>query len=553
MRSRPSALLVLLVLLALSGLGGGAWLVLVHARPSGPAPAPIEPLAPSPRNGAGEPVAAHAPVVLENTQTTETVVAPAGYPIEVDLELVRADASTPVKGATALGSAATARLRGSVVSGVGAPVAAEVLFEHGPNQGRVLQCDPTGRFGATNLYPGLAVVRVRGTGIPGSQRIVRLRQKTEFELNLGYGRLSEITGEVITRDALPLQGARVSFDGQEAVTDPMGLFHFDGVASGQALVTVLKPGYAGLVQELTVPAGKKIEKGQLRFPLDKGARLVIEVPDRIRSDVETYCFLLADSAPGTLRSYPWFLVNPVRVWPGGSKTVEDLPPGTFTLRLFQAGAMAKPSQKSVKLDVGGEAQVTLNLEPAPTIHGIVRLNGQPVQKAEVTLEAADRLAATLAAFGAPNEFFVENDVLPEAPPAIQHAFTDAAGSYEVSSWVGVARERYLVARYDGGRQIATVFLHGGEEQVDLDLHTSAAGDGLLRLVLSARDRPLPVRIAVNGEARPVQQLPVGQDLRVPDLNRGQWKLSVRYNGNTLAAGKEIEIGAETAVPMELPR
>ena len=551
MRSRPSVLLALLALLILGGLGAGAWFVL-RPQGTGNAPKPIEPLAPGVHSAPSAPSAAVQPVVLENTQPVETTPVPVGYPIEVDLELVRADASVPVAGATPLGSAATARIRGSSFSGVGAPVAAEVLFEHGPNQGRVLQCDPTGRFGATNLYPGLAIVRVRGNGIPGSQRVVRLRQKTEFELNIGYGRLTEVTGEVLTRDGQPLQGAKVSFDGQEALSDPMGLFHFDGVASGQALVVVQKPGFASVQQELAVPAGKKIDKTQLRFALEKGGRLTIDVPDRIRSDVQAYCFLLSDAPAGTQRAYPWFLVNPVRVFPGNTQVVEDLPAGNFTVRLFQAGALAKPVQKGVKLDIGGEATITLNLEPAPTIHGVVRLDGRPVQKAQITLEAADRLQATLTAFGAANEFFVENDVLPDAPPAIQFAFTDAAGSYEISSWEAVAKERYLVARYDGGRQVATQLLRGGESEVNLDLKPSAAGDGLLRLVLSARDRSMGVRIAVNGEPRPVVTLPAGQDLRVPDLSRGLWKLSVRYNGETLAAGKEVEINADTSMLMELP-
>jgi len=42
-------------------------------------------------------------------------------------------------------------------------------------------------------------------------------------------------------------------------------------------------------------------------------------------------------------------------------------------------------------------------------------------------------------------------------------------------------------------------------------------------------------------------------LRVSDLNRGRWKLSVRFNGATLAAGKEVEIGEDTALPIQLPR
>jgi len=549
MNSRPSILLALLALLALGGLCTSAWWLLGRSKPVLPRPVEVqntEAHAP-PENGRKP------PDKLENTQPVEQRPTAAGFPIEVDLELVLADQPTDTKGATPLGSAATARLKGSVISGVNTPVGAEVRFEAGPNQGRVLQCDATGRFGATNLYPGRAVLRVSGDGIPGSRRVVLLRQKTETELNIGYGRLTEITGEVSSRDQNPLAGAKVSFDGQESTTDEAGLFHFDGVASGQALVVVELPGYASIQEELTVPAGKKIEKGQLKYVLERGGRLVLDIPGGARSDVEALCYILPDVAPGTQRSYPWFLVNPVRIWPGGSTTVNDLPAGSFTLRVFLPGALAKPATKSARLDIGGEAQVTLGLEPGPRLHGLVRLNGTPVQHAEVSLEAADRLGATLTAFGASNEFFVETEIMPDAPPAFQRAFSDAAGNYELSSWESVARERYLVARYDNGRQVASVFLKGGESEVNLDLHSSGGGDGLLRIVLGERQKDLPVRVTINGEPRPPETLPAGQDLRVGELNRGRWKLSLRYNGATLAAGKEVEVGVETALPIELPK
>jgi len=549
MRSRPVLLLALLALVVLGGLAFAAWKLLVRAPDNIPAPLEMQ----IGHASAPQESGVKAPTRLENTQSAETKAVPAGFPIEVDLELVLAAAPVAGEGAAPLGSAATARLRGSVFSGVGTPVAATVTIEAGPNQGRVLQCDASGRFGATNLYPGRSVVRVRGDGIPGSRRAVLLRQKAEAELNIGYGRLAEITGEVMARDEKLLAGAKVNFDGQETTTDENGVFHFDGVASGQALVVVEMKGFAAVQEELTVPAGRKFEKGQLKYVLEKGGRLVLEIPDRIRTDVQATCIILSDVPAGTQRSFPWFQVNPVRIWPGGSTTVEDLPAGSFTLRVFQPGALGKPLSKGARLDVGGEAQVTLNLEPAPTIHGIVRLGGQPVQRAEVSLEAADRLQATLLAFGAENEFFVESEILPDAPPAIQHAFTDAAGAYELSSWQEVCKERYLVARYNGGRHVATKLLRGGEVEVNLDLVPSGGGDGLLRLVLSERDREMPVRIAINGEPRPVQSLPVGQDLRVSDLNRGRWKLSVRFNGATLAAGKEVEIGEDTALPIQLPK
>src|SRR6185295_11347470 len=105
--------------------------------------------------------------------------------------------------------------------------------------------------------------------------------------------------------------------------DEKGVFHFDGVAPGQALVVVEHAGYAGVQEELTVPAAKKIEKGQLKYVLEKGGRLTLTLPDPISSTEQAYCFILQDSPAGTQRKYPWFRVNPVRIWAGGQATVED--------------------------------------------------------------------------------------------------------------------------------------------------------------------------------------------------------------------------------------
>ena len=47
-------------------------------------------------------------------------------------------------------------MRGSVHGADGRPLRAQVEFVAGPNTGRLLDCDERGRFGANDLYAGLA-------------------------------------------------------------------------------------------------------------------------------------------------------------------------------------------------------------------------------------------------------------------------------------------------------------------------------------------------------------------------------------------------------------
>jgi len=556
MKSGSRLLLGLLMALILGGLAWVGWWAL-GSRParSGSNAVELEPLS--------SPVLAQDPaptprVELQNeeplpSQTSTTVV----WPLELELELVEARDRLQAEGMPAQGSSATARIKGSVLFTIDRPVAARIRFEKGPNEGRVLTCDASGRFGATDLYPGLALVRVEGPGIPGALRQVRLRQNNEEQLHISYARLTPVEGRVVTREDLPIAGAEVSFDGQATQTDENGWFRYEGIAPGKALLIIKKPGFASVLEEFSVPAMGKLDPARLKFALDKGARLTIELPDRVRTDLKAQIVIVPGSATAASgarsRGYPWFLVNPIECYPGGTVSVEDLPPGDLALRCFHVGARAKPTQRAVRLDPGGEHTASFTLEPAPVIQGTVTLGGQPVQNAQVTIEAADRLAASLAALGEPmNLLYLESDIFPALAPALQTIYTDAQGRFELTNWESAIKERYLIARYDSGRKLAFRALRGGETKVDLALEASGGGQGALRLRLPERTQGLPWRVTVSGEPRGLSQLAPGRDLVIGNLAEGTWKLSARWNGEVLANGEMIEVRGESERPLHLP-
>lgn len=554
MRSGSKRILPVLALALLLGLGGLlVWFLKEEPlNPSATLPPPVivtEPESNTANTNAVRLEALDLPIV----QGESTVA----FPLELELELVEARDRLRADGMPPQGSAATARLKGSVLFTLDRPVAAQIRFEKGPNEGRILRCDASGRFGASDLYPGLALVSIRGPGIPGALRTVRLRQGNEEQLNLSYARLCEVSGRVVTREDLPIEGAEIRFDGQRTESDANGHFRFEGVAPGKVVVIVQKPGFASVMEELSVPAMGRIEAARLKYSLEKGARLTIELPDPVRTDAQAMLVIVParnlGASGNSLRSYPWFSINPIRCYPGGTVQVEDLPPGELSLRCFHVGARAKPTQVSTRLDPGGEQTVRFGLEPAAVIQGVVRMNGEPVQNAEVLIEAADRLSASLAALGEPmNLLYLESEIFPDLAPALQTTRTDAQGRFELTNWESMAKERYLIARYEGGRKQAFVALRGGETKVDLNLEAAGGGSGLLRLPLPGRSQGLPYRVTISGEPRGVAMLAVGRDLVIPGLAHGRWKLSARWNGEVLANGEALEIGGETEFPLILP-
>lgn len=557
--SRRNVLLALAALLALGLVGVIAWVVaLPTASTTSPIAFPEASSAgtPAPAPNEDDSTARQASVLsspsLEPTSPEEetTVV----FPLRVELELVRAESMLQGEGAPRRGSAATARIKGTIIDGSGNGVRAQVEVKAGPNAGRVLYCDARGQFGANDLYPGRVLLDVTGPGIPGSLREYVLRQQRETLVNIGYGRLAQVTGEVLDDAGAPLDGAKVTMDGQVATTDPTGTFFFSGMTSGESTVYVEKPGFATLFQTTTITAGQTVEKGRLKFRLARGARLQITLADRINASQPATVFLLPSSL-NAQRSYPWFKVNPIYVNPGHTVVVEDLPVTSVAVRLYHPGAVAVPAQREVVLDAGLMKTVELTMEPTPVVVGVVTMDGKPVDHAEVSLEAPDRVSATLSSMGEADFLMLESEVLPDSPLAVQRVFTNALGEFQLSRNESVSKVRYLVARSSDGKAQGGVVLTGGEERADLALKPiQADGENGSELILatSPRFQALPVDVVVNGEPRGRTMLPADRDLHVDGLVPGTWRVKVDWESDHLLAPQTIDLKKEVTLEVKLP-
>lgn len=541
--------LALLVIVVLVGLSGGAWWL--SRRSVQPAdPLPRSPVVVEPANDV-------TPTPLEAPRTTasdgavdygslETTVV---YPLEVELELVEARYKPVAPGVPPLGTGSNAVLKGRIVGADTRGVRAEVTFVGGTNVGRVLHCDGNGEFGANDLQPGLGIVTVTGPGIQGSQREVRLRQQRETQLNVSYARPGRVAGTVYDHEAKPLADALVTFDGQETRTSETGAFEFPSVAPGEVLVLVEKPGFALYRELFTVMFAGKQE--DLKFRLQRGARLQVNVPDRLNATEQAWFFLLPE-ADGGERRFPWHLVNPQRVWSGGTITIDNLPTGTYSARLFQSGAETKPKVASVTLGPADTTVVEFHLEPGPVIQGVVKDAGRPAIGVTVRLEAPDRTAANLSVFQRENYLFLENDVFPNLPSAVQEVVSNGQGEFTLSANDSISPVRYVTATSKDQKRGAFVVLKPGDTSVELVLQPIEDGRSTLRLVTNPRHQALPLAVTVNGAPREKTKAPPGRDIVIGELSSGAWVVSARWRGEPILRAVPVDIDGEVSREIVLP-
>jgi hypothetical protein len=437
-------------------------------------------------------------------------------------------------------------------------VRAEVRFVAGPNAGRVLLCDATGAFGAADLYPGLAIVEVRGPDIVGAKREVRLRQGGETQLNLGFGMTVPVRGRVIDRRGDPVRGAKVELDGREVYSGAEGGFYFGAVAGGECLVAVEHPDFASLLAIHPVAAGRE-QARELVLTLDDPVSISLSTPSPVGGPGPTYVYLMPNGPRGAQRGerqmpvlptrFPWYRLNPIEVPPGAPVLVENLPRDVFKVVAFRSGAVAREQVVNPRPD--RVTPVSIRLQAAPTLTGIVTWRDAPLPGAEVVLQAPDQVRANLGFLGQPS-YYLEHEVMPYLPPAQQSVRTDAEGRYRLTAWSDVSAVRYLEARGPLGSWAGRL-VRADEERADLELKSVELGDSTLVVEFPGRTQGLPMEVSVNGAPQDPYVLDPDADLVVDSLLAGRWRLRITWNGEPVLERHELRLVGEETVTAALPR
>ena len=557
MRQRSNTPLLLVLVLLLGGAGAFAWFALSDREPT-------ETIAAGP--GVADPGTAAEPLeapdaglrAVEGRAEATPGATTGAWPVQLWLEQVEAAGLPEAEGVPPLGTGRGAQLEGRVVRSGDVGASGQLEFVAGPNRGRILPLNERGEFGATDLYPGLSVVRVSGRGIPGSLREVRLRRSKGEVLNIDYGIPGTMIGTVFDAAGEPLEGVSVTCDGLRTTTNEDGLFYYPEVAGGTNLILTLeKEGFARLFQVVGVGALRPMSKDRYKFRMRPEAILEVAVSSAVGGPGPTQLILLPANTL-LARDFPWWEVSPIEVTPGQGVEIRGLPPVKVALRTFHPGAIAKPSDRRINLRAGTRTVERIQLEPGPLLRGVVRdEQGRVVPGARVRLEAPDRVAAMMLHLKEmPN--FLETEVVPTFPVSEQETVTDAYGRYVLSDWTSMSRGLYLSAESaDGELWAGRIVREGGEgdREFDLVLEQREEPVGELEIEFPGRVQGTPVEVAVNGEPIDPGVVPLGEALRLEELGQGTWHLRGVWNGIDLFEGRgyrEVRLEDRGRVVVQLP-
>ena len=479
----------------------------------------------------------------------ETSVA---WPVKVELELVRGAHIPRAKGVPAMGSGATARLRGRLLVG-DTGVQGRVAFSGGANAGRVLATNERGEYGALDLYPGLAEVRVTAGGYE-SVREVQLRAGQTAELNVSYDFPGQFYCQVFDREGKGLEGVDVELDGSHVRTNEQGIAHFGSTPGGDVVQLVLrKEGFATQSARVSVAGGRVTELGRYAFTMQPAASLELTLGSRVGSREDAVVILLPEVS-GMNRSYPWHRVSPARVRPGTTLRLDDLPPMRLAVRVFLDGATAEPESTIAFLDPGKVEQVSVSFSPGPAFAGIaVDREGRRLEGARIVCEAPDRTAATLQ-YLEQLPRVLEEEIVPSFPPGASEARTNFNGEFVFGSWPKLGEVRYLWGESADGKLWGGRAVTSADTQVELVLAPVESGRAAVSLVFPGRMQGLPVVVSIGGRPREEVVLPVDEPLAVSGLATGTWRARATWNGRSILRGgqEEFELVQDRTLDIALP-
>lgn len=559
-RVKPRILVVTALALVLAA--SAAWWLF------SPAQAPQGDIAATPRGDMAPAASVRSPEVLqqlrpvqtapqaESRGSTSTTVA---WPVDVEVELLHAAGGPSAPDVAPIGSGRRAKLTGRVQSAGGAGVPATLHFVAGLNAGRTLAANPEGYFGSSDLYPGLALVRVEGPGISGSLREVRLAGGQESRLALSYGLPGGLGGTVFGDGDVPLADVEVELDGQTTRTNEAGQFVYSAVPGGTDVVLLLrKEGYAPSHERIGVASGRTLPADHYRFRMQRGAALEVSIPTVVGAAGPALVAL----TPATISTEPrfaWWQLGPYELAPGGSVVLNDLPPTRMWVRVYHRGAKAVPARTMTFLRPGQTERVRIELEPAPRITGrVLDAQGRGVPQIEVVLEAPDRAAALASELAAdhvvPGIGVFDSELYPGLPPGVQRTVSDNDGAFVLNAWEEVAPARYLSAQTADGALRAERIVRAGEHEVELRLAPRRTTEVRLALEFPGRFQGLPVRVSVDGELRPEVTLAPHESLPLDGLSAGRWRITARWNGEDLIAGggAEMDLPGQELISVTVP-
>ena len=467
------------------------------------------------------------------------------WPLVVEVALAIDGRVEVPEGAQSIRWGSNAGLKGSVRGNGGRTVTATLEFLYGPNEGRVIQSDARGRFGANDLLPGISIVRLTtGDGLK-VEREVRLTGRTEREFHVNFNNPSFVSGTVKDERGVTLEGAEVYLDGKLAFTNAEGEFTFSNVPAGSARVVVKKEGFAFVSQNVGIGYRETVlPKSFISFLKEEG-QLQISVNRSVGAVEPSLAYLMPGAGPGRSsdgRDFPWHEINPVEIPPGGSALVKGLPLGAVNVRVFHRGAVAVPPSKNARVIGQRLNSVVIDLAPAPTVRGVVMNGSKPAAGASVEIEAADRSHATSQSMQQKGPSFAMGMVVSTVPSAFNETTTDKKGQFTFTSPSDLVATYYATATSRDGALRGIGVVPPGAREVRIDLEPIEEKVGALEIELPGRFQGLPVEVRIQGAPSEPFMLRSGEPLVIDGLTPGHWYVHARWQGTDVVTRQSVVVG-----------
>jgi hypothetical protein len=300
------------------------------------------------------------------------------------------------------------------------------------------------------------------------------RRTRTFELDLGF--FGEVSGQVIDEQDRPLGGVEVSLDGTATTCDRTGTFRLTRRASGDPLLLIQKPGYVPHRERLPLSnpqLAAHYPPDSLKIVLQKGCTLRLEAGalPGAGEDMLVYLFPTKGQPLSTARlpqpTYPWHLLNPVRLQPGTTRLLQDLPAVKLEAFAHHRRGKSKPAFAWLTPDQTGTLR--LEMEPVPTLEGKVTQNGKPLSNVHIELSFENPIRATHIALGQASSFYRAQPI-EIVPAAHQTTQTSRNGSFLLGDWSRIPGQRFLtVSSAEGVLQYCQPFSRASTGEIHVEL------------------------------------------------------------------------------------
>jgi hypothetical protein len=185
------------------------------------------------------------------------------------------------------------------------------------------------------------------------------------------------------------------------------------------------------------------------------------------------------------------------------------------------------------------------------IRGKVMLDGQPVPGARVTLDAPDPSVATTKALGR-SPTYHQQAIFSHVHAGHQEVRSNSRGQFVLSVYPRISERWYLRGESYDGSLVAQKIVKGGAEDIVLELSKPNLEPGSLALDLPPHLRSFEMDVQVQGAPRDRIVVRPGDEHSIEGLPSGLWAMNVRYRGERLMQGSQIQIKADEAAQISLP-